>query len=161
MVVDPDVNRSLEQNKYINNNWEENGNNRNNQENDSTQGPNNSTCTEVRTNKGKPSAGQIVVPYIQGLGENLKKICSRYGVQTYFKGSATIKQLLVRPKDQDPKEQKSNVIYSFQCGKVDCDEEYIGEHWGKGGKNIWRNHVPYMPITSKQGMAPTQTTSIY
>ena len=113
------------QNKYINNNWEENGNNNNNQEKDSTQGPNNSTCTEVRTNKDKPSADYIVVPYVQGLGKNLKKICSRYGVQTFFKGSATIKQLLVRPKDQDPKDCKSNVIYSYQCGEVDCDEEYI------------------------------------
>ena len=58
---------------------------------------------------------------------NLKKVCSRYGVQTYFKGSATIKQVLVRPKDQDPKNHKNNVIYSYQCGEVDCDEEYIGE----------------------------------
>ena len=68
-----------------------------------------------------------MVPYVQGLGENLKKMCSRYGVQTYFKGSATIKQLLVRPKDQDSKDCRSNVIYSYQCGEVDCDEEYLGE----------------------------------
>ena len=68
-------------NKYINTNCEENGNNNNNsQEEDLTQGPNSSTCTEVSTNNGKPSAGDIVVPYVQGLGENLKKICSRYGV---------------------------------------------------------------------------------
>ena len=68
-----------------------------------------------------------MVPYVQGLGENLKKICSRYGIQTYFKGGATIKQLPVRPKDQDPKDCKSNVIYSYQCGEVDYNEEYIGE----------------------------------
>ena len=68
-----------------------------------------------------------MVPYVQGLGLNLKKFCSRYGVQTYFKGSATIKQLVVRPKDQDHKDCKSNVIYSYQCGEVDCDDEYIGE----------------------------------
>ena len=68
-----------------------------------------------------------MVPYVQGLGENLKKICSRYGVQIYFKESTTIKQLLVRPKDQYPKDHKSNVIYSYQCGEVDCNEEYIGE----------------------------------
>ena len=58
---------------------------------------------------------------------DLKKICSKYGVQTYFKGSATIKQLPVRTKDQDPKDHKSNVIYSYQCGKVDWDEEYLGK----------------------------------
>ena len=114
------------QNKYTNNNQKENGSNNNKQE-DSTQGPDNSTCTEGRTNKDKTCTGHTVVPYVQGLGENLKMICSSYGVQTYFKGGATIKQLLVRPKDQVPKDCKSNVIYSYKCGEVDCDEEYIGE----------------------------------
>ena len=35
--------------------------------------------------------------------------------------------MLVKPKDQDPKEKKSGVIYSYQCGAIDCGEEYIGE----------------------------------
>ena len=35
--------------------------------------------------------------------------------------------MLVRPKDQDPKEKKSRVIYSYQCGAIDCGQEYIGE----------------------------------
>ena len=89
------------QNKY-NNNWEDNGNNNTNQGEDSTLGPNRGTCTEVSNNNNKSSAGKIVVSHVQGLGENLKKICSRYGVQTHFKGSTTIKQMLVRPKDKDP-----------------------------------------------------------
>ena len=37
-------------------------------------------------------------------GEKLRKICSTYGVQTHFKRSITIKQMLVRPKDKDPKD---------------------------------------------------------
>ena len=31
------------------------------------------------------------------------------------------------PKDKDPMMKKSGVIYSYKCGRVDCDEEYIGE----------------------------------
>ena len=68
-----------------------------------------------------------MVSYVQGLGENLKKIYSRYGVETHFKGSTTIKQMLVRPKHKDPKDSHSNVIYSYQCKEVDGDEEYIEE----------------------------------
>ena len=34
---------------------------------------------------------------------------------------------MVRPKDQDPKGNKSGVIYSYQCGAIDCAEEYISE----------------------------------
>ena len=54
------------------------------------------TTNEVETK------GHIVIPFTQGLGKSIKKICSRYGIQTYFKGNNTIKNLLVSPKDKDP-----------------------------------------------------------
>ena len=34
------------------------------------------------------------------------------------KGNTTIKQILMKPKDQDPKDKKSAVISSFQCGDI-------------------------------------------
>ena len=60
--------------------------------------------------------GQIVVPYTQGLCESIKKICGRYGIQTHFKGSNTIRNLLVSAKDKDPMVSNSGAIYWFQCG---------------------------------------------
>ena len=33
----------------------------------------------------------------------------------------------MHPKDKDNILQKSGVIYRFRCGRVNCDEEYIGE----------------------------------
>ena len=69
----------------------------------------------------------MVVPYYRGLSESLKKVCNRHGVQVYFKGGNTIKNLLVAPKDQDPILKKSGVINRYKCDRVDCDEEYIGE----------------------------------
>ena len=90
--------------------------------------------------KDKPSTVCIVVPYVQGLGESFKNICYKYGVQTHFKGGTTIKQLLVRLKDQDPKEGKSNVIYSYQCAEVDCDEEYKGETFRTLGER-YKEHL--------------------
>ena len=71
--------------------------------------------------------GHIVIPYAQGLCESIKKICGRYGIQTYFKGSNTTRNLLVLPKDKDPIVSKSGAIYLFQCGDLSCDYEYIGE----------------------------------
>ena len=61
------------------------------------------------------------------MGESFKTICGKYGIHTHFKGNSTLKQLLVRPKDQDPNDKKSGVIYSYQCGEIVYDEEYIGE----------------------------------
>ena len=34
---------------------------------------------------------------------------------------------LMSPKDKDPINKKSGVIYRFKCDRVDCDDEYIGE----------------------------------
>ena len=44
-----------------------------------------------------------------------------------FMGNTAIKQILMNPEDQDPKDNKSGVIYSFQCRNIACGEEYIGE----------------------------------
>ena len=86
-------------------------------------------------NKNKPRTTQqnntpkpyITVPYYRGLSESIKKRCSSYGVQVYFRGGTTIKNLLMAPKDPDPMMKKSGVIYSYKCGRVECNEEYIGE----------------------------------
>ena len=78
------------------------------------------TTNEVKT------MDHIVIPYTQGLCESIKKICSRYGIQTHFKGNGTIKNLLVSPKDKDSMVNKSGVIYWFQCGDLTYDDEYIG-----------------------------------
>ena len=74
-----------------------------------------------------PNLPQIVIPYTQGLCESIKKICGRYGIQTYFKGGRTIKSLLVSLKDKDPMVNQSGAIYWYQCGDLTCDDEYIGE----------------------------------
>ena len=78
------------------------------------------------TNEVK-TKGHIVIPYMQGLCESIKQICGRYSIQTHFKGSNTIRSLLVTPKDKDPVVGKSGAIYRFQCGHLSCDDEYIGE----------------------------------
>ena len=85
------------------------------------------TAAKIDPPRGRPNIGHIVIPYIQGLGECIKNVCTKYGIQTHFKGNNTLRQVLVKPKDQDPKGKKSGVIYSYQCGATDCGEEYIGE----------------------------------
>ena len=68
-----------------------------------------------------------MVPYTKGLSESLKNICGKYGIQAYFKGNITTKQTLMKPNDQDPKDNKSGLIYSYKCQGITCDKEYIGE----------------------------------
>ena len=86
-----------------------------------TKAPQVAVTNEVKTK------GHIVIPYAQVLCESIKKICGRYGIQTHFKGSNTIKNLLVSPKDKDPMVNQSGAIYWYQCGDLVWDDEYIGE----------------------------------
>ena len=84
---------------------------------------NNQSTTQQNTNQ-KP---YITVPYYKGLSESVKKKYNNYGVHVYFRGGTAIKNLLMAPKDKDPVLKKSRFIYSYKCGRVECDEEYIGE----------------------------------
>ena len=83
------------------------------------------TGAQPATNEVK-TKGHTVIPYTQGLCESIKKICGRYGIQTHFKGSNTIRNLLVSPRT-DTMVSKSGAIYWFQSGDLSCDDEYIGE----------------------------------
>ena len=41
----------------------------------------------------------MVLPYVRGLSESMKNICSKHGVQVHYRGGNTIKGLLMTPKD--------------------------------------------------------------
>ena len=64
---------------------------------------------------------------MQELGESMKKICSKYGIQTLFKRNSNLKQLLVKSKDEDPIDKKNGAIYMYQHGEVMCNEKYVEE----------------------------------
>ena len=83
--------------------------------------------TNINSNDSKKNNPYIVVPYMKGFSESCKNICRKHGIEMYFKGGNTIKELLVHPKDKGNILQKSGVIYRYKCGRVDCEDEYIGE----------------------------------
>ena len=91
-----------------------------------------------------------MVPYSQGISESLKNICQRYEIHVHFKGGATIKDLLVSPKDKDSITKKSSVIYWFKCDKTDCEEEYIGESSRTFGERYKEHLKAPLPIYELQ-----------
>ena len=85
------------------------------------------TRTTTNKNSNINQRSHIVVPYYGGLSESIKNIGKKFGVQVHCKGGTTIENLLMAPKDKDPIQKQSGVIYKYHCDRVDCDEEYIGE----------------------------------
>ena len=129
------------QNKVLNNHWGEHDNNQNSKNNNQQQPDNNQGASTTNTTpRPTNSIGEVVIPYTQGTAKCFKSICSKYGIQVHFKGNTTIKQLLMKPKDHDPKEKKRGVIYSYQCTNIACNEEHIGET----ARTLGERHKEYL-----------------
>ena len=95
---------------------------------------NNNTPEEEQTNhnnhdniRQQNKNTYMVIPYTKGLGEKFKRTCNKQGIQVHFKGTNTLKQLLMASKDKDPKLTKSGVIYRYKCPSINWKEQYIGE----------------------------------
>ena len=118
--------------------------------------------TKKLNNNTKDSASNqnerpyMVVPYYKCVSKSLKKICGKHGVQVYFKGGHTIKSL---PKDQDPILKKSGVLYRYKCGRVDCNEEYIGESSRTFGERFKEHQKAPSPICYHSNITGHQVTT--
>ena len=74
----------------------------------------------------------------------------KHEVEVYFIGRTTIRDLLVHPKDKDTILQKSGVIYRNRCGRVDCEDEYIGESGRTFGERFREHMRAPSPIIDHQ-----------
>ena len=70
---------------------------------------------------------RVVIPYIKGLSEQYRHTLAKYRVRVFFKGTSTIKSLLMHPKYPIPDTQKTDTIYHWKCPANNCTAEYIGE----------------------------------
>ena len=86
-----------------------------NNNNENINNNNQDSCPTINRQANKATVGQVVIPYTKGIAKGIKQTCGKYGIQVHFKGNTTIKQVLMKPKDQDPKDSKSGLIYSCQC----------------------------------------------
>ena len=116
---------------------------RNNQPSQDNNHKSNSTNNNINSNNRNIT---IVVPYIQGTGGKFKEVCKSKGIQVHFKGTNTLRTLLVTPKDKDPKLHKSGVVYHFKCPHINCSEAYIGESGRALGGRIKEHLKASSPI---------------
>ena len=100
----------------------------------------------------------ITVPYNRDLSESFKNTCKKYGIQVYFRGGKTIKNLLVAPKDRDHITHKSGIIYRYKCDRVECDEEYIGESARTFGERFKEHLKCPSPIYDHSNITGHNTT---
>ena len=69
--------------------------------------------------------GSVVLPYMRGTSESLRRVFEKAGVRTFFKPIGTLRQSLVSPKDPIELTERSGAVYYIPC--QDCASSYIGE----------------------------------
>ncbi len=62
----------------------------------------------------------VVISYVSGVSERIRKACEKYNFKVVFKSGPTLCSLLTKVKDPLPKEKLAGVVYQIpcQCGKV-------------------------------------------
>ena len=115
--------------------------------------------TPRRTTNKPINRSHIVIQYVPGICESIKNIGKKHGVAVYFKRGRTLKNILVSPKDKDEMVEKNSVIYSYCCGEIDCDEEYIGESGRTFGERFEEHLNNPSPIFTHQNTS-SHITSI-
>jgi hypothetical protein len=77
------------------------------------------------------SRGQIVLPYVKGISEALRRNFNKFGIRVSFKPTRTLRQYLVAPKDKTEKKDVTGLVYMIPCqGQTQrgiCSESYVGE----------------------------------
>ena len=95
------------------------------------------------------SKGQVVIPYIKGTSEALRRIYGKYGIRTYFKPTHTLRQLLVSPKDKTEKKDTEGPVYRIPCQgqttRGQCKDSYIGETERSLKTRFLEHGVPVLP----------------
>ena len=79
----------------------------------------------------------------------MKKTCSEYGVQVYFKGGNTIKNLLMAPKDKDTIQKKVESYTDIHVTGWNVMRNTLDsplEHLERGSKNT-SMHLPLFMTT--------------
>ncbi len=67
----------------------------------------------------------VVLPYIKGLTEPLKRLLKPYDIRVTSKPLYTLEKMFPSPKDRPPPENQTNVVYQIGCS--DCPWSYLGE----------------------------------
>ncbi|XP_072050079.1 uncharacterized protein [Amphiura filiformis] len=71
-------------------------------------------------NTNVETKGQVVLPYVKGTSEALRRIFGTYGIRVCFKPTQTLRQLLVSPKDKTEKKDITGPIYYIPCQGKPC-----------------------------------------
>ena len=99
-------------------------------------------------------------------GEKFRKLCKKKGIQVHFKGTNTLRTALGNPKDKDPQNNQTGIIYHYQCPQINCSSAYICESGRSLGERVKEHFKAPSPIhhhstTTGHPMDPEQFNIVH
>ena len=82
------------------------------------------SCRRPKNSEKQKPAATVVIPYMQGLSESIRRVCQKYNIRIVFGAGKSLRTILTKAKDRLPQEQQSNVVYKIPCS---CGKVYIRE----------------------------------
>jgi hypothetical protein len=79
----------------------------------------------TRNEENSPLIKWIPLPYIEGVSESVARQLRKHNINIAHKPTATIRNLLVKPKDKLSTMDKTKVIYKIPCHS--CEKAYCGQ----------------------------------
>ncbi len=70
---------------------------------------------ERQSSTSNPNKGSVVVPYVGGVTEGLRRVLGSRGVTVHFKPKNLLRSCLGLPKDQINKTEKCHTVYNLKC----------------------------------------------
>ena len=67
--------------------------------------------TMTKKDNYKNSCGVVIILYVEGVSEKIKRIYSKHDIHTAMKPTNTIKSIIVHPKDKQDIAENSDVVY--------------------------------------------------
>ena len=89
------------------------------------QGEKKKTRDKGEDQERKKPKGYVVLPYIKGVSERLRRTFQKQNINLYHKAGTTLRQMLVHPKDKLKPSEQCGAVYQLECQV--CQEKYIGE----------------------------------
>ena len=68
-----------------------------------------------KTTREEQTKYTICLPYIAGIGEDLRRVCRKFDIRTVFTTTYTLGQQLTKVKDTDPTLKRLSVVYCIPC----------------------------------------------
>ena len=84
-----------------------------------------------RLQRDSPKRPLVVIPYVQNVSDSVARIMRKYDVPVAMKPYQTLKNVLLRPKEKQNKEDITECVYKVPC--ANCDKTYVGETGRKFG----------------------------